>query len=158
MGNILSGSEIVEIGIRIEKNGRDFYNILAGQSKTPSAAKVFKYLSGEEEKHIAVFEGILDKAHKYEPQGLDADQYFAYMDALAGENVFTRQGKGEELAKKIKSDKQAIDKGIGFEKDSIVFYEGIKKVVPDYDSGIVDVLIAQEKNHLKQLIDLKSSI
>lgn len=26
MGNIFAGSEIVEMGIQIEKNGRDFYN------------------------------------------------------------------------------------------------------------------------------------
>jgi rubrerythrin len=158
MGNILAGSEVVEIGIRIEKNGRDFYNTLTKQSKSSSAAKIFKYLAGEEEKHISVFQNILDKTEKYEPQGLDADQYFEYMNALAREYVFTQKDKGEEIAKKIKSDKEAVDKGIGFEKDSIIFYEGMKKIVPDYDAKIVDDLIAQEKSHLKQLIDLKNSI
>ena len=32
MANIFSGSEIVQIGIQIEKNGRDFYNTLEEQS------------------------------------------------------------------------------------------------------------------------------
>ncbi len=32
MGNIFAGSEIVELGIQIEKNGRDFYNTLIKQS------------------------------------------------------------------------------------------------------------------------------
>lgn len=35
MGNILNGSEVVELGILIEKNGRDFYNTLL--SKTNSS-------------------------------------------------------------------------------------------------------------------------
>ncbi len=33
MGNIFAGSEIVELGIQIEKNGRDFYNTLAKKIK-----------------------------------------------------------------------------------------------------------------------------
>jgi rubrerythrin len=158
MGNIFAGSEVVEIGIQIEKNGKDFYSALAKQSKNPTAMEVFKFLSGEEEKHIKAFQGILDKTDKYEPLGLDADQYYAYMNALASEYVFTQKNKGEEIAKTIKADKEAIDMGVRFEKDSIVFYAGIKKVVPVYDQKIVDELIIQEQNHLRQLLELKKKI
>ncbi len=158
MGNIFAGSEIVEIGIQIEKNGRDFYNTLSRQSKNPAASGIFKYLAGEEEKHIAVFQDILSKTEKYEPVGLDADQYFAYMNALASGYIFTQKDKGQEVAKKIKTDKEAVDMGIGFERDSIIFYEGMKKTVPDYDQKLVDGLIAQEQAHLMQLMDLKSKI
>ncbi len=127
MGNIFAGSEIVELGIQIEKNGRDFYNTLTAQSKNPKAADIFKYLAGEEEKHIAVFQKILDKVEKYEPAESYPGEYFAYMNALASEYIFTKENKGKEIAKKTTSDKQAIDLGIGFEKDSIVFYEGMKR-------------------------------
>jgi len=158
MGNIFAGSEVVEIGIQIEKNGRDFYSVLAKQSKNPKLAEVFKYLAGEEEKHIKAFQGILGKTEKYEPLGLDADEYYEYMNALASEYVFTQKNKGEEIAKTIKADKQAIEMGIGFEKDSIVFYVGIKKVVPAYEQKIVDELIIQEQLHLKQLLELNKQI
>ena len=158
MGNIFAGSEIVELGIQIEKNGRDFYNILAGQTKDMKTQEIFKFLAGEEEKHIMVFQGILEKSRKYEPQGLDADEYFAYMNSLASEHVFTKENKGKEVAKEIKSDKEAIEKGIGFEKDSIIFYEGIKKVVPEHDLKAIDALIEQEKSHLAQLTDLQKTL
>ena len=158
MGNIFAGSEIVEIGIQIEKNGRDFYNTLARQSKNPAASGIFKYLAGEEEKHIAVFQNILNKTEKYEPAGLDADQYFSYMNALASGYVFTQRDKGESIAKKIKSDREAVDMGIGFEKDSIIFYEGMKKAVADYDLKVIDELIAEEQAHLMQLSDLKGKV
>ena len=62
---------------------------------------------------------------------------------------------GELTARSIKSDKEAIDKAIGFEKDSIIFYEGMKKVVPDYDKKTVDALIIQEQDHLRRLIRMK---
>lgn len=158
MGNIFAGSEIVEIGIQIEKNGYDFYTTLIDKVKSPKAAEVFKFLAGEEEKHIAVFAGILDSVQKYEPAESYPGEYFAYMSALASEYVFTQKDKGKDIAKKIKSDNEAIDLGIGFEKDSIIFYEGMKKVVPEYDIKVVDKLIEQEQHHLKMLTDLKHGL
>jgi len=158
MGNIFAGSEIVELGLQIERNGRDFYSILVKQSKNAKARDIFQYLLGEEEKHIKVFQGILEKTDKYEPQGLDADSYFAYMNALASEYVFTQKDKGVQIARAIKSDTEAVDKGIGFEKDSIIFYEGMKKTVPEYDLEIVGELIEQEKSHLTKLSELKKTL
>ena len=37
MANVFAGSEIVEMGIQIEKNGKDFYETLVGQSKDNKA-------------------------------------------------------------------------------------------------------------------------
>lgn len=158
MGNIFSGSEVVEIGIQIEKNGRDYYNTLMAQSKDEKARELFKFLAGEEEKHILAFQKVLSAVQKYEPQGLDSDDYYAYMNDLASEHVFTQKDKGVAVAKAIKSDKEGIEKAIKFEEDSIVFYEGVKKIVPDYDLEVVENLIGQEQNHLKQLIELKHKI
>jgi rubrerythrin len=158
MANIFAGSEVIEIGIQIEKNGRDFYNTLAKQSKIAKAGDVFNYLAAEEEKHIKVFQGILEKTEKYQPPESYPGEYFAYMNALASEYIFTQKDKGKEIAQSIKTDKEAVDLGIGFEKDSIIFYEGMKKVVPEYNHKIIDELIAQEQNHLRQLSDLKKSL
>ncbi len=158
MGNIFVGSEVVELGIQIENNGRDFYNTLVKQSKNQKAQEVFKFLAGEEEKHIKVFQGILAQTQKFEPQGLDADKYLDYLKSLAGEYIFTQKGKGEEIAQNTKSDKQAIDTAIRFEEDSIVFYAGMKKIVPSYNEKIIEALVMQEEGHLKQLLDMKKLI
>jgi len=158
MGNIFSGSEIVGIGVQIEKNGRDFYNTLALGSKIEKDRDMFKFLAGEEEKHIVVFQGILNQTAEYVPLESYPGEYFEYMNALAGEYVFTQKDKGVEIAKSILSDAEAIELGIGFEKDSIIFYEGMKKVIPGYDFVIINQLIEQEQNHLKMLTELKHSI
>ncbi|MBU1871236.1 MAG: ferritin family protein [Candidatus Omnitrophica bacterium] len=158
MGNIFAGSELVELGVQIENNGRDFYNTVAKQAKSEKAKEIFQYLAGEEEKHIVVFGKILDSLEKYEPAESYQGEYFTYMNTLASEQIFTQKDKGTQVAQKTKSDQEAIDLGIGFEKDSIIFYEGMRKVIPEYDHKIVDELIQQEHKHLKQLSDLKSSL
>jgi rubrerythrin len=155
MGNIFVGSEIVEIGIQIENNGRDFYNMLVKKTEDEKAREIFKFLAGEEEKHIKAFEGILEKTQAFAPQGLDADDYIRYMKVLAGEHIFTQKDRGEEIAQNTKSDKEAIDVAIRFEEDSIVFYTGMKRIVPEYDHKVIEALIIQEENHLKQVLDLK---
>jgi rubrerythrin len=155
MGDIFAGKEIVEIGIQIEKNGCDFYNVLLKQSKDLKVQEVFKFLSAEEEKHIKAFQKILENAAEFEAKGLVSDDYYAYMNALASEYVFTKANTGEAIAKSIQSEKEAIEKAIGFEKDSIIFYEGMKRIVPEHDKKIVDVLITQEEDHLYRLTRIK---
>jgi multimeric flavodoxin WrbA len=155
MGNIFSAGEIVEMGIEIEKNGRDFYNAVTALSNTPAIKEVFKYLAGEEEKHIKVFENILSEIKKYEPSEAYPGEYFAYLKALSEEHVFTKKRKGLDIAKKVKNDKEAIELGIGFEKDSILFYYEMKKVVLEGEHKAIGALIEQEQEHLRKLSELK---
>lgn len=158
MGNIFAGSEIVEIGIQIEKNGKEFYGALAAKSRSRKIKDIFSYLAEEEEKHMQVFQKILGSVERYEPAEAYPGEYFAYMNALAGESVFTQKDKGRKLAEKIKGTARAVEIGITAEKDSIVFYEGMKKAVPQYSHKIIDEVIAQEQTHLRRLMDLKASL
>jgi rubrerythrin len=155
MGNIFAGSEIIEMGIQIEKNGRDFYNALAGMTKDKEAKEAFRELAQQEEKHIDVFRRLLDSVRKYEPPEAYPGEYFSYMNALAGEYVFTQKETGKKEAARTKGCAKAIDLGIGFEKDSILFYGGMEEVVPEYDRELVHQLLKEEKKHLNRLYGLK---
>jgi len=150
-----SGSEIVELGIRIEKNGRDFYKTLVEQSQHPEAKKIFQYLTEEEEKHIAVFQNILEALPKYKPTESYPEEYFSYLRALSEELVFTKEKTGGEIAQRIKTEREAVELAIGFERDSILFYYEIKKAVLGSEQKIVDKLIEQEQEHLRKLSELK---
>jgi len=158
MANVFTGSEIVDIGIQIEKNGKDFYNALISQAKNDEAKEIFTLLAKEEDKHIAIFQKLLETVGKFEPQEGYPGEYCEYMNSLAGEYVFTQKGKGKEAAGRAKDEKAGIDMGIGFEKDSIIFYQGMKKVVPESDKDAIDALIKEEKKHLVKLTRLKKKL
>ena len=157
MGNMFAGSEIVEIGIQIEKNGKDFYDELVLKTSDKRAKEAFQELAAAEESHIARFQKLLDNVSQYDPPEAYPGEYFAYMNALASEHVFTQKDKGRELAKRVKGCIEAIDLGIGFEKDAIIFYLGMEKVVPDQDKEIVHELVKEEQEHLKRLVELRKS-
>ena len=158
MANKFSGSEIAELGVQIEINGRDFYDELTKRTKIKEAKEVFKHLRDEEEKHIVKFRQILDSFHKYKPKEAYPEEYFEYMNSLANGHVFTEKNKGKEIAKSAKSELKAVNLGIGFEEDSIAYYDGMRKIVSKEDLKIVDELIRQEQKHLRQLMELKKSL
>jgi len=158
MVNIFSVSEVIQLGIQIERNGRDFYSTVAKSSKIDRAKQIFQYLAGEEEKHIKVFEGILSGVESYEPPEAYPGEYFAYLRALSEEYVFTKEKKGIEIAQKVKSDMEGIEIGIDVEKDSILFYNEMKKLVPKDRHKTIDKLIQQEQEHLRELSKLKGSL
>lgn len=158
MGSIFSASEVIEIGIEIEKNGRDFYNGVAKVSNSPQAVKIFGYLAGEEEKHIDRFKYILSEVRNYEPAEAYPDEYFAYLKILSGGRIFTKEKTGSKIAKTVKTDLEGIEMGIGFEKDSILFYHEIKRVVLEGEEKIIDKLIEEERGHLVKLTELRAKL
>ena len=155
MKDIFSGNEIVEMAVEIEKNGRDFYNKVAASSNNKDVKKIFEHLSSQEERHIKIFEDMLFAVKKYEPVEAYTDEYFSYIKALSEEHVFTKKGKGSEIVMTIKDEKQAIELGIGFEKDSILFYHEMKNFVPETERSIIENLLKEEQRHLKKLSLLK---
>jgi len=153
-----SGSEIVEIGIELEKNGYDFYNSLADKLKDPKTKDFFQFMAGEEKKHILDFQKILSTMKSYEPYEAYPQEYFAYLNSIASEHVFTKRQQLQEKLASVETEKEAIESGIGLEKDSILFYEEMKKILPETDHQIVDDIIAQEKNHAKGLLQLREAL
>ncbi|MFH1395107.1 MAG: ferritin family protein [Candidatus Omnitrophota bacterium] len=150
-----SGCEIIEMGIQIEKNGKEFYSELSEKFKKEPAGEVFKCLETEEEKHVEIFNDIFATACSYVPKEAYPDEYFAYMNALASQYVFTRKNTGKTVAEKLKNSDEALKLGIGFEKDSILFYEGMRQMVSENDRRLIDKLVQEEKNHLKKLCELR---
>ena len=158
MSNIFSAAEVVEMGIKIEENGKSFYDTVAKKSKNKNAQQAFELLAGEEENHIKRFEAILSQVKKYEPPEAYTEDYFSYIKSLSSEYVFTSKDKGEETAKDAKTDKEAVELGIGFEKQSILFYEEMKKFVLEGEQKVVDKLLEEEKEHLRKLSDLVGQV
>jgi rubrerythrin len=157
MAKSFSVCEIIEMGIQIEKNGYEFYTALAETVKNKAAAKVFKSLAEEELDHEGVFKKLSGKVCNYQPEGAYPDEYFSFMNAFASLYIFTKTDQGREMASKVKNFEDAIDRGIRAEKDSILFYNEMRKYVPEEDRSIIDKLIREEKRHLIKLCALQEN-
>lgn len=156
--NIFKASEVLKVAVQIEKNGLAFYKEVKARTKSSPVQEVFDFLAKEEVRHQKTFEELLDKTGDNEPAESYPGEYDMYLKAIAAENVFTQSDALKQLAKKAASDKAAIDAGIGFEKDSIIFFGELMKFVPAVDQGVVEKVVAEERSHLLKLLNLKQKL
>lgn len=154
--DIFHGNELVRIGIIIEKNGYDFYEIMAKKAKKNALKKIFDFLAGEEKRHIIRFNIILKSAQGDRQADSYPGEYKEYLRQLAKEYVFTKAETAKAVTRRIKNDKAALDIAIGFEKDSILFYEAMRAFLRDAEKKIIEELINEEKNHYLKLSEIKN--
>jgi rubrerythrin len=158
MGVFFSGRELIEIAVGIEKNGAIFYNSLAGFTKNTEAKGTYKYLADQEKEHAAIFQKMLSLVSGYKPPETYTEDYKRYLKALIDSLVFTDDKVTLEMAKKVKSDAEAIQIGVGAEKDSILFYTEVRELVRPAERRVVKKIIDEEKSHLRQLMGIKKGL
>lgn len=157
MSGKFTAAEIAELGVQIEENGFEFYTDCAARATDEKLQELFLFLAGEEKSHIQAFKNIHDAVREYQPQESYPDEYFAYMKDLAGEHVFAYSDAGQKAARAIKSDREAIELALTFEKESIAYFEEMKKSLSCDETKVIDALIAEEKKHLEKLTLIQST-
>jgi len=65
--SVFTASDIVEVAIRIEENGINFYKFAEQIAKQEEAKNLFAHLAQAEVAHKKTFEGIFAKMEKYDP-------------------------------------------------------------------------------------------
>ena len=150
-----NADEVFEVAIRIEENGGRFYRKAAELQPDQQNKAILEKLASMEDHHKRTFENMkthiseIEKtAMVFDPMG-ESVQYLAAMaDSHGGEGSprVADSLTGEETMKEI------IDIAIGLEKESILFYLGLKDMVPPkYGQDKVDQIIREERKHVIQL-------
>lgn len=138
-----SQEEALQLAVRIEDRGADFYRAAAAGSQDPETAALFIKLAEYEVEHGKYFLSLLDaKFPDFEPSQL-AGELFALADAA----VFPEKPEDVPAAPAA-----ALRLAIGFEKDSVLFYLGLKEAVNDpAGSEGVGRIIREEMSHISAL-------
>jgi rubrerythrin len=158
MAITFNSDEVFEMAIRIESNGAVFYRKAAGMQSDAENKKFLEGLAAMEDQHQKTFAEMrktLTEADKvgtvFDPYN-EASQYLAAMaDTLGGEGSPTVADAltGNETLEDI------LRTALGLEKDSILFYLGVKDMVPpNYGQEKIDEIIREEKRHVAQLAGL----
>jgi rubrerythrin len=154
-----NADEIFQIGVQIETNGQKFYEMVSKNSSDPSVQNFFLDLSKWESEHIALFQKLRQRLPDSAKRGdlFDPNQeVHLYVKATAESHVFLKNKDIPELASKCKTPLEALDLALAFEKDSVVFYTTMKKMVPEsLGKAEVDTLIDEEISHIFILMQEK---
>ena len=155
---VFEASDIVEVAVRIEENGANFYRYAVQLAGKEEVKALFQRLAEEEGKHRQTFAGILaGMSRNLPPEGYDGE-YAAYLDDyVANHLVFTAEAFAAELAK-LRNEQSALDFAIQRELDSIHYYREMREMLPAGDCAAIDRIIAEEKEHFIRLAALRKRI
>ena len=157
-----NADEVFQLAIRIEQNGARFYRKAAGLQTDSAIVEMLNSLAAMEDHHEKAFELMrtkISEAEKpptvFDPQG-EAAEYLASMaDHHGGEGspVAADSLTGNETIEEI------IDIAIGLEKESILFYVGLKDFVPPkFGQDKIDDIIREERRHIVQLNGIRKKM
>jgi rubrerythrin len=149
MGIDFNADEVFEIAEQIERNGAKFYRNVAEKVTEESKKQLLTDLAEMEDEHKQTFKSLRSQLTSdekiqttFDPDG-DSERY---LRALADTRVF--------YEKKVDttSFEEILKSAITTEKDSIVFYVGMKDVVPAHlGKQKLDSIIKEEMEHIRLL-------
>jgi rubrerythrin len=158
VADILQPAEIVEIGIEKEKKRRDFYALAAERfAGTKELAELFARLRDWEVEHIRKFEEIRDGMKKAQYTESYPGEIEGYMDALVDGDLYAKITP-EKFGEIVNTPADALVRGIGFEKDAILFFSQLARFIDPANREIVDRLIKEEQQHMIYLFNMKKEI
>jgi rubrerythrin len=144
-----NADEIFEMAEQIERNGAKFYRSAAENIADADHKKLLNELAAMEDQHERTFKALrsdLTEADKAAATFDPEHEAALYLRALADTRVF--------FEKKIDLDsmKEILKSAIEAEKDSIVFYLGMKETVPEnLGKKKIEAIIKEEMSHITLL-------
>jgi len=157
MAYVFNMNEILEMAEQIERNGAAFYRNAAKGISDSQKSKYLLELAQMEDQHEKTFASMraqLSEKEKTSTLFDPEDETVLYLRALADTRVF--------FEKKIdtSSMEEILKEALTAEKDSIVFYLGMKDLVPEkFGKEKIDSIIKEEMEHIKllgkKLVELK---
>ncbi|MHB9026137.1 MAG: ferritin-like domain-containing protein [Armatimonadota bacterium] len=154
MGIRFSADDILRMAERIEKNGAEFYRT-AAELAPPLAADSLLALASWEDGHAALFAAIRGELTEDEtaPTTYDPDdEAMLYLQVMADGVVFDPE-KDPRAELGLQPSLESIYRiALVKEHESIVFYTGMREVVPPrIGRARIDRVIKEEFGHITQL-------
>jgi rubrerythrin len=152
MGIEFNADEILEMAQQIERNGAKFYRKASEGAKTPKVRQMLLDLAAWEDRHEQVFAEMRKQLTQQERTTNLFDPYdeaSLYLKAMADGHVFDVKADPASRLTGKEPMEQVFKTAIGLEKDSIVFYLGLRGMVPErLGEGKIDDIIKEEMGHI----------
>jgi len=154
MPNIFNAAEVIDMGIEKEIKRRDFYAYAAEKFSQKGMKTLFSKLRDWEDSHIQKFTEIRNGIEESEIAESYQGEFAAYIKATVDDLLYKQVSAGW-FSKNVKTELAAIQYGIGFEKDAILFFTELLRYMTPLHKEKIDILISEEKKHLVYLNELK---
>jgi rubrerythrin len=166
MAERLNADEVFEMACHIERNGAKFYRRAALLAGDADARALLDELAAMEEQHERDFTALRERLRKEQPEwrspmtdaSAETDPSL-YLRAAAEGHVFDVRSDPADQLTESDSLASILQVAIGLEKDSVVYYVGIKEAMPPkLGREKLDEIIRQEMGHITMLSSQLASL
>ncbi len=150
-----NADEIFEIAQQIERNGGKFYRKAADSLDQPEPAKLLRQLAAMEDDHLRTFTEMRKRLTDADRQALVSDPYgeaALYLQAVADGKIFDVREDPSRFLTGNESIQDILLIAIGIEKESVIYYTGVRESVPgDLGKEKMSRIIREELGHVAAL-------
>ena len=150
-----NASEVFQIAMDIEENGKRFYEKAMDLVDSPDVKALLASLAQDEVEHLKTFTELkaqLPKASTEDTIWDPEHEMNNYLKMMADMNIFRSDFNVEKELSRVKNPEDVLRLGIEFEKDSIIFFLTMQDETEEKKGReLIGQLIDEERKHLKKL-------
>jgi len=155
MAMVFNAEEVLQMAEQIERNGARFYRRAAEIVKDARVNKLLLELAAWEDGHEKIFADMRARLgdREREPTVFDPEHEGGlYLRAMADGHVFDVKKDPAVLLTGKETALEILTQAIGKEKDSIIFYLGLKEFAPEsLGREKIEGIIKEEMRHIGYL-------
>jgi len=147
--------DLFEIATKIEKNGESVYTNATEKIKDQNLKSMLKWMANEEASHAQWFTDKKNSLHLEIEETRLKKMVPQVFQEMMGDNTL---GLEEVDFSEIKTVSHLLDTFIGFENDTIMFYELLETFIQEEKilDGLKNIIL-EEKSHIQKLESMKAS-
>jgi len=158
MEETYTSKDIVQMAVQAKAKGVELYLALARNSENYHVGRLFMELAKDEQKHKLELEKWFDYLEGSKREEAYPGERALYLKALVDENAFHCDKAQKQVLETTVSEEEALQAGITFEKDFMLFLHDLKNHAEKNGESTIDSLIDDEMRHLKKMFHLKETL
>jgi rubrerythrin len=142
-------TEIIDIAIQIEQNGKNTYRKAQAEVSSDALASMLQRLADDEAEHEKWFSQLKEKAGTTVENSELEEMGKGILQNVLGDQAFSITDADFSRIENLRS---LLELSIEFEKDTILFYQMLRSFIDDREvlNGL-DKIIEEESRHVEEL-------
>jgi rubrerythrin len=153
-----TAKDVIEMAIQAKERGAELYLVLARNSENYHVGQLFTELAKDEHRHKMQIEKWLADLGDKKREEAYPGEWALYLKALVDSNTFSCDEAKKQALERTISEEEALQAGINFEKDFMLFLHDLKRHVRAEGEEVIDRLIDEEIKHLGDMFHLKDKV
>jgi len=152
--DVYSANEIIELAVLIEESGYEYYKQALKRKELDLETKnLLEFLCDQEKKHKDLFLKMRDKEDIIDLESSNSwEEVSSFLKTIVNCKLFSNPDMAIIKAKESNTKKELLQHALQFEKDTLLYYHSICRLVSDeHIKDIMEKIIVEEMSHIVKL-------